>query len=300
MLMKFLLNLRKFDGEGAATGAGEGSSPDAGENQGEQVVYGKVEQPQEDPNATDTTTPDPEARRADFERLIQSDYKDLYEEKFQKVFDKRFKDYKALQKQTDDVRPLLDLLGPKYGVTDGDVSKLAKAIQEDSSIWEEQALEQGLTVEQYKHMKQLERDSQAFREMQRQAEHERGAQETYNKWLQQSTELKSLYPTFDLETEIRHPESGQKFIDILAATNDVKAAFQAIHFDEILPSAMQVTAQKVKEATVSNIQSRNQRPLENGVKSSTGAVIKNDPSKWTDDDMDEVIRRVQAGETVKL
>ena len=299
MLKKYLLNLRKFDGEGAATGAGESASPDAGENQGEKVIYGKVEQPKEDPDATDTT-PDPEARRADFERLIQSDYKDLYEEKFQKVFDKRFKDYKLLEKQANDSKSLIELLGPKYGVTDGDVSKLAKAIQEDSSIWEEQALEQGLTVEQYKKMKQLERDSQAFKEMQRQAEQERGAQETYNRWVEQSNELKALYPTFDLETEIRHPVTGQKFIDLLAATNDVKATFQVIHFDEILPSAMQITAQKVKEATVSSIQSRNQRPLENGVKSSTGAVIKNDPSKWTDDDIDKVIAKVQAGETIRL
>lgn len=300
MLMKFLLNLRKFDGEGAATGAGESASPDAGENQGEQkVIYGKVDQPESNPDASDTP-PDPEARRADFERLIQSDYKDLYEEKFQKVFDKRFKDYKLLEKQANDSKSLIELLGPKYGVTDGDVSKLAKAIQEDSSIWEEQALEQGLTVEQYKHMKQLERESQAFKEMQAKMEQERGAQETYNRWVQQSKDLKTLYPTFDLEKEIRHPESGQKFIDVLAATNDVKTAFQAIHFDEILPSAMQVTAQKVKEATVSNIQSRNQRPVENGVKSSTGAVIKNDPSKWTDDDIDKVIAKVQAGETIRL
>lgn len=300
MLKKYLLNLRKFDGEGAATGTGESTSPDAGENQGEQkVIYGKVDQPKSNPDASDTP-PDPEARRADFERLIQSDYKDLYEEKFQKVFDKRFKDYKLLEKQANDSKSLIELLGPKYGVTDGDVSKLAKAIQEDSSIWEEQALEQGLTVEQYKHMKQLERESQAFKEMQAKMEQERGAQETYNRWVQQSKDLKTLYPTFDLEKEIRHPESGQKFIDVLAATNDVKTAFQAIHFDEILPSAMQVTAQKVKEATVSNIQSRNQRPVENGVKSSTGAVIKNDPSKWTDDDIDKVIAKVQAGETIRL
>lgn len=302
MIKKYLLNLRKFDGEGAATGAptGESAPPAAGENQGEEkVIYGKVEKPKEDPAASDTT-PDPEARKAEFERLIQGDYKDLYDQKFQEVFNKRFKDYKILQKQTEDVKPLLDLLGPKYGVTDGDLSKLAKAIEEDSSMWEEQALEHGLTVEQYKYMKQLERESEAFKEMQRQAEQERGAQETYNKWLEQSESLKQTYPKFDLEAEIRHPHTGQQFLDVLAATNDVKAAYHAIHFDEILPSAMQVTAQKVKEATVSNIQSRNQRPVENGVKSSTGAVIKNDPSKWTDADIDEVIRRVEAGEIIKL
>ncbi|HKM28316.1 MAG TPA: hypothetical protein VJY37_01390 [Anaerovoracaceae bacterium] len=301
MLRKYLLNLRKFDGEGAIAGTGEGNPSDAEGEQGEQqVVYGKVEkeQPEKDPDATDTT--DPEARNTEFERLIQGDYKDIYEKKFQEVFNKRFKDYKTLQKQTEDAKPLIDLLGPKYGVSDGDLSKLAKAIEQDSSMWEEAAFEQGLTVEQYKHMKQLEKESQAFREMQQQAEQERGAEETYNRWLQQSEQLRTLYPTFELEAEIRNPATGQKFMDVLAATNDVKVAFQAIHFDEILPSAMQVTAQKVKEATVSNIKSRNQRPRENGINSSNAVVIKNDPSKWSDADIDEVIRRVEAGEKIRL
>lgn len=300
----YLMNLRKFDGEAAAPGApvGDTTSPDAGENKGEQkVVYGKV-QPSDNSDASreKDSTPSPETRKADFEKIIQGDYKDLYEEKFQEVFNKRFKDYKTLQKQTDDAKSLIDLLGPKYGVTDGDLSKLSKAIQEDSSIWEEQALEQGLTVDQYKKMKQLEKESQAFREMQQQAEQERGAHETYNKWLGQAENLKQMYPQFNLESEIQHPGTGQQFIDVLAATNDVKAAYHAVHFEEILPMAMQTTASKVKEATVRNIQSRNSRPAENGLNSSNGVVVKNDPSKFTDEDIDEVIRRVQRGEPISF
>ena len=298
------LNLTLFDGEGAAAPAGESITPAAEETKGEaKVIYGKNEEITEEvPVASEQNkvTPDPEARKAEFEKLIQGDFKDLFGERVQDVINKRFKETKTLEKQLNDYKPLVDLLGPKYGVTDGDVSKLAKAIEEDNALWEQEAMDQGLTVDQFKHQMRIQRENDSFRKEREEGEARRAAQETYNGWIQQSNDMKNTYPGFNLDTEIRNPQTGQQFMQVLKATGDVKTAYHAVNFDKILPTAMQATAQKVQEATVNNIQSRKSRPSENGANSSAGVIVKNDPSKWTDNDIDEVIRRVRMGETINL
>lgn len=299
----FKLNLTLFDGEASApaegTASGDSTTPAAEETKGEEkVVYGKQNDTAEPiPAATETkVTPDPEARKAEYQKFIQGDYKDLDTERIQNIIDKRFKETKTLEKQLGETKPILDMLAQKYGVSDGDAAKLAKAIEEDNSIWEQEAMDQGLTVEQYKHQMKIERENAEFHNSQEEFERQRGVQETISSWKGQSQEVKNTYPNFDLDVEIRNPQ----FAQVLKATGDVKTAYQAVHFDEILPTAMQTTAQKVQEATVNNIQSRKSRPSENGAGSSAGVIVKNDPSKWTDGDLDEVIRRVSMGETINL
>ena len=297
----YMLNLRKFDGESAGTGgeaSGEATTSDAGENMGEvKVVYGK-QATETVPDATETkeVTPDPEARKAKFEELVQGEYKDLYGSKVQELINKRFKDTKTLEKQLRDYKPILDVLRQKYGVSDGDVAKLAKAIEEDSSLYEEAATEAGLTVEQYKHQQKIEKENAEFRRAQEEIKNQRGAQDIISGWKDQAEKLKETFPTLSFDAEIKNPQ----FTQVLKATGDVGTAYKAVHFDEILPVAMQTTAKKIQEATVNNIQSRQSRPTENGASSSAGVIVKNDPSKWTDADIDDVINRVRMGEKINL
>ena len=110
-----------------------------------------------------------------------------------------------------------------------------------------------------------------------------------------------IYPGLSLEAEANDPETGEQFMRLLSSGVDVRTAYEVIHKDDIISGAMHYTAQKVKEKTVNDIRARGLRPQENGAQGSTAAkVVKSDPKSWTDKDMDEVIRRVAAGERIVL
>ena len=53
--------------------------------------------------------------------------------------------------------------------------------------------------------------------------------------------------------------------DRLRSGVGVKAAFNAVHFDDIVGGVIQQTAQSVKQSTADNIRNRQQRPDENGI-----------------------------------
>lgn len=243
---------------------------------------------------TKTTSNTLEEKRAEFERLINSEYKELFTEKFQQTFDRRFKDHKALEQQVKDMKPVLELLGEKYGVTDGDIGRLAEAIQNDDSYFEEEAMEQGMTVEQLKHIRQIERENAALRQAQEELENRRNAERTYSEWMAQAETVKEIYPHFSFEAECENPS----FTKLLRAGVDVKAAFEATHMDDILGGAMAVTAKRVSQQMVNNIKSRGNRPSENGISSQAGSIVKNDVSKLTAADRREIIRRVNRGEKI--
>lgn len=301
----FRLDLHRFDGEGAAAPAPGDSqtAPAAGEQKAEtpKVIYGKpakaegTTQPATGKETAPATEETPEARKAKFEQYIQGEGKDLFGERVQTILNQRFKDYKTLEKQNKSYDPILERLYAKYGIRSGDVDGLSRAMERDDSYFEEEATRQGLTTEQYMRFRQLEQEKSVLEREKEENERQLGAQKTYGEWMTQAAKLKETYPTFDLNTELNNPV----FADLITNPNvDLKTAYQAVHFDEILPTAMQITHDKSVEATVNNIKSRNSRPAENGTTSQAGAVIKSDPSKFTDSDIDEVIRRVRNGEQI--
>jgi hypothetical protein len=324
MLNIFKLNLRMFDGmasAGASTGApaaGEGTTGEQqnttstpGKNKGaaQKVLYGIQDTPES--NGTNITTQaateketttqqDPEAKKAAFEKLIQGEYKDLYTEKTQTMIDKRFKETKSLQKQADVLKSIVDIFGPKYNITDGDTSKLLKAIQEDASLFEEEALSKGLTVEQLQYQKRIERENTLLRQQQVEAEEQRQRQERISNWEKQSKEIKNVYPEFDWRKEMGDEKTGEDFFKILNATDNLTYAYNATHFDQILPNAMYLAAQKANEATAKNIQSRSNRPAENGMASQSGVVIKSNVDNLTRADIIAGAERSKRGEKIRF
>ena len=116
--MQEKLNLNIFDGASAAPAA-SAPAPGQGTEQGNvsQVSEDaeKRELPQENSGAqTQVTANTLEKRRADFEKLIRGEYKDIYDERAQRMIDERFKKTKALEEQSAAIRPVLDLLAENY------------------------------------------------------------------------------------------------------------------------------------------------------------------------------------------
>lgn len=316
-----LINLHLFDGEGGAEGAaaplpGAGSKAGKSSNPLANVQYGA--KPQSAPEGQDTPTSAQAgpgttvtsnvdaARKAEFDKLIKGDYKDLYDASVQRNINARFKEMDSLRTKSerlDALDPILTMLAQKYGVDGTDADALAKAIEDDDSYYEEEALAKGLTVEQLKNIKKLERENESFRRAAQEQQRRQNADRIYALWQQQSEECKLAYPNFDLQREVDPQQSptAERFLSLLKSGVDVKTAYTVIHMDDIMSGAMQYTAQQISQKTVNDIMARGIRPAENGAKS-TGAttVVKTDPTKFTKKDREEISRRVARGEIITL
>lgn len=284
------------EGGGAGSASATGGSPDgATKTDLSQVAYGKEQV---------ASAPAPEAQEdteAAFENDIKGKYKEHFDKRVQNIINKRFKETKELEdrvKQAEQLNPVLDVLASKYGVDVHDTEALVKAVQDDDSYYEDEALKRGLTVSQYKQMQQLERENATYRKEREERQKNEEINAIYGRLNQQSEELRATYPSFNLEQELAG-EQGKQFRDLLKVGVDVRTAYEVIHKDEIIGGAMQYTAQQVAQKTVNDIRARGNRPQENG-NARKGAITirKSDPSTLTRKDREEISRRVMRGERI--
>lgn len=263
------------------------------------VVYGKQDDGVQVANAQNAAGTDPVAppdRNAEFEKLIKGEYKDLYDQRVQDTVQKRLKGSKETVDKYNALSPTLELLAKKYGVDVNDTAALNKAIEDDDSYYEQEALEKGVTVEQLKEIRKMEKENAELkRQMQEKTAKEKGAQ-LYAQWMDQAEKTKTVYPSFDLRAEMGNP----KFLDLLRANIDVRTAYEVIHKDDIIPAAMQFTAKTVEQKLTNKIIAGGARPSENGISSQSAAQVKSDVSQLTKADRAEIIRRVQRGEKIRF
>ena len=177
-----------------------------------------------------------------------------------------------------------------------DIESLNKAIQEDDSYYEEEALEKGISVQQLKEIKKMERENAALKAQMEEAQRQENGKKLYAAWMQQADEAKKVYPSFDMRSEMNNP----KFVDLLRSNIDVRTAYEVLHKDEIIPAAMQFTAQAVESKLAKKIASNGARPSENGMSSQSAAVVKSEVSQLSKADRAEIIRRVQRGEKIRF
>jgi hypothetical protein len=310
--MKNKLNLQLFAeggaGVGASTGATVGGDSGAATNavgesatQGDlsKVVYGKS-----DPNITQSesatsTESTPEDRLKLFDNMIKKggDWHDEFTKRTQDIVDKRFAKTKGLEEQVKSFDPIMQTLAAKYGVEATDTAAIAKALDEDTSMFEDAAFKEGLSPEQYRQKLALERENAQLKEAEQRRQAEEHSQQIYTQWLKDAEALGQKYGRqIDLATECQN----QQFMDLLANGVQFEAAYKAIHADEMLNGAMAFTAQKVEQALVNKATSYAGRPVESGSQSSSTQVFKSDPNQFTDADMKEIRRRAEAGERIVL
>ena len=235
-------------------------------------------------------------RNAEFDRLIKGEYKDLYDARMQDTIQKRLKSSKETVDKYNELAPTLEMLAKKYGVDIGDIASLNKAIQEDDSYYEEEALEKGISVQQLKEIRKMERENAALKAQMDEAKRQENGKKLYAAWMQQAEEAKKIYPSFDIRTEMNNP----KFVDLLRSNIDVRTAYEVLHKDDIIRGAMQFTAQTVESKIAKKVASQGARPAENGMSSQSAAVVKSDVSQLSKADRAEIIRRVQKGEKIRF
>lgn len=290
-------------GEGTAAGAPGVNAPAAGVQTGGKsaslsaVKYG-IQSESEAPAAEvqQPATPTAEERSAAFDALIRGEYKDLYDAKVQNIVQQRLKSSKDTVERYNALSPTLEMLGRKYGVDPNDTKALNKAIEDDDAFYEQEAAEKGVTVQQLKDIRRMERENAALREEMRQREGQDAAARQYAAWMDQSRALTDVYPSFRLDTEVENPQ----FRALLRSGIDVRTAYEVIHKDEIIPAAMQFTAKTVEEKLAKKYAANANRPSEGGTAGQGAATVKADVSKLTRADREEIDRRVARGEIIRF
>ena len=257
------------------------------------VKYGKQEEAQTaDVQSAVEQTETTADRNAKYRELIRGEYKDLFDGDVQDIVQKRLKSTKETVDRYNALSPTLEMLAKKYGVDVSDIDALNKAIEEDDAYYEDEALEKGITVEQLKTIRKMEK-AELRRQMQEQNVRD-NANKLYAQWMDQANDAKTVYPSFDLNAEMQNPQ----FVNLLKSNVDVRTAYEVLHKDEIIPAAMQFTAKTVEQKIANNIAAGGKRPVENGMSSQSAAVVKDDVSRLTKADRDEIIRRVARGEKI--
>ena len=262
------------------------------------VVYGKQATPaaEEAAPAAEVQTPTTEDRTAEFEELIKGKYKDLYDARVQDTIQKRLKSTKDTVDRYESLVPTLEILAKKYGVDATDAKALAKAIEEDDSYWEEEALELGISVEQLKEKRRMERENADLKKQLEEQSRRDNANRVYAQWMEQAERARAVYPSFDFKTEMQNPQ----FVQLLRSNVDVRTAYEVVHKDDIIHGAMQFTAQKTAQKLADSIIANGARPAENGNSSQGATVVKSDVSQLSKADREEIIRRVQRGEKIRF
>ena len=283
------LNLQLF-AEGGASGTGEG---------GQTGETGTAAVSQTGDNAQDPGVQQTDAngdRSAAYEAFIK-EHKDLDDARIQSIVQKRLKNTKETVERYESLAPTLDMLARKYGVDSTDIAALNKAIEDDDSYYEEEAMEKGISVEQLKEIRKMEKENAELKKQMQERESQEKASQLYASWMQQAEQLKSLYPSFDLETELKN----HKFMDLLRVPAiDVRTAYEVIHKDDIIHGAMQFTAKTVEKKLTEKVMANGARPMENGTSSQSASLTKSDVSQLSKADRADLIRRAARGEKIRF
>lgn len=289
-LLKKELDLQLFAGDGgAAAGADAGTGATGAVTVSDAGEAAPQDTAEESP-AAEEKAPD---LKAEFSELIRGKYKDEYSKSVQSIVDKRLKNLAPLRDQVAKTKPIIEILSNKYGETDLD--RLAAAIEEDDSFFENEAYKMGMDVKQYKSLMKVQRENEALKAQNEQIEQQRRTQQIVEEWNKQAEEVKKTYdPNFDFTLAC---EENEDFLDLVKRGISVVDAYKVLHADELIANAMQITAKKVAEKTANNIQSRSNRPTEGGIGS--GVINKKiDVNSLTGKDIRSIIERAEKGEKI--
>ena len=195
-----------------------------------------------------------------------------YNKQMQAVVQARLRTAKASEEAMQKLTPALEVLARKHGIDpeNMDYDALSKAISDDDNLYEEKALEMGVSVETAKKMDQLERETARRQREEAQTVEQQRIQQHIQKMEQQGEALKKTFPNFDLRKELQNPAFAR-----MTAPNvgiSVEDAYYAVHRNEIQTAAMQVTAQQTAKKIANSIQSGHRRPAENGTSGQAASV----------------------------
>lgn len=293
----FKTNLHLFDGDGGASGA-----PASGE--GAQAATPAHSQQDNNGETAQTATEQTPDRNAEYHEMLAK-YKDLDDQRVQDIVKKRLKSAKANEtRMTNHISAIQEAVAPlfaRYGINDGDYDALRNAIDSDTEYWEQAADREGLTVQQYQERQNLIMRQRQFERQAAEYQAHMQAQRQVQAWKEEAEQLKAEYPDFDLETEM----ADENFRSLVSVGKNglprmsLKAAYQAVHAQELISRAAQQAAQRESERVASTVRANGSRPKESGgAGEGAGNPGKVDVSKLTSKQIWEYAERARRGEHI--
>lgn len=306
------LNYHLFDGEGGdGSGAGDGglgaeasafldsldgkpknepkSKPDlskvkyGSEGKGEASQVGS-DNGEQNPQETDLNK--------EFAELVGKDgkYHDIYGQMISDAIQERFKNQANYQGQIKGYEDAIAPLMSRYGLEAGDINGLQQALAEDEDLYRAEAEEKGIDVKQLMHNKRLEAEAERGRRITAEYEEQQRVNAMFKGWESEAEEMRQAFPNFDLNQEI---QSNDRFFKLLIAGVNVREAFAVTHLNDIMQGFGQEQSSKATNQVVNSIKQQASRPIESAMSHSPATEKRVDISNLSDDDIDEILRRVE-------
>ena len=278
----YVLRLQRF-AEGGSEGADSGvTSQDAAGSTGEATSQDAAAEAQE--------------TRVSFDELIKGEYKEDYDKAVQKIVRQRFAKAKANEEQLSKVTPILQALASKYGCDAADVDAIAQYVGEDDALYEDAALQAGMTVDQYKQYARVMAENQRLIAERQANEQRRAMNAKVAQWREEEKAIKAEFPGFDLDSMIQDDTFNRMVQDGVS----LRDAYIAMEADSILPAAMSYAAQQGARKAQATIAQRGSRPMEGGMSGQAASKVKTDVSKMSNAEIADMAARIMRGELTHL
>ncbi len=209
---------------------------------------------------------------AEFEDLIKGQYKEQFTRRVENIIKGRLKGERTAKERLTALQPLLSVLADKYDAAPGDYEGLYNKLTSESV--------DPVTPSQDNQVSDPQLDTEV--------------NDIVSDWQRQEQELSLALPEFSLSEQLHNP----RFADLLRRGVDVKTAYIAANYDELLQSARHSSAQDTKKKVAEAIKSAGARATENAASDSPSIVYRSDPKTFTDSDWQEIKRRVGRGEII--
>ncbi len=243
-------------------------------------------------NKNTEKTPTNGTERKAFKDIFE-EYGDEAKDYMNKAFSKRLSKYKNLEAENVKMRDILDTQNMRYGLDANSETYLddyKNAVQNDTKLFEEKALEAGLPVEEYIKVQNAERIIQENNKREQMRKQDEITQSHVRNLIQQAESLKSEFPAFNLENEIANPQF-KRLVDppeLGGVGLSVKNAFFALHNGEIMKATMNNAVNQAVVNTANAVQTNKARPSEGGLSHSHTVTVKENPANYKLDDFKRI------------
>lgn len=217
-----------------------------------------------------------------------------YNKEIQSIVQSRLKTAKAAEENLQKLAPALEVIARKYGmdVDKLDYDALAKAVNDDDLYYEDKALEKGGSIEAAKAADQKAREEVRQQKAEQRTLEQQAVQQHIQRLEREGTELKKMFPNFDLRKELENPAFARMTAPGKGIMS-VEDAYRAVHRKEIEAASAQVIAQKTTQKISASIQSGSRRPEENGTSGQAASVTAFDYSKASPKEREALKREIR-------
>ncbi len=267
-----------------------------------QVQYGRQEAAAAEPTEADAQTEapakeQPAQKHLSFDEMLKDpEYAKEMQKRIDSAINKRFAKAKAAEERSAKLAPALSLIAQKYGIKAGDDDALIEAINGDTELIEQQAMDMGMEPDAYREYTRMKAENEQLKAAEAERQRIAAINDSLADWQRQAQELQRIYPGFNLQQEAQN----ETFRSLLGNNIPVRTAYEVVHQQEIQQGLIQRAAQEAKQKTVAGIQAKSGRPRENAAGKPQAGTIKSDLKSLTIKDFEEIDRRLARGERIRF